>query len=628
MAAIDFGNGANTATGDTVAQAFTKLQARLDAIGSGSGPSFSVAPSISPSTGTAGSTTFTGSPGTIANGSFASSRWLLAGAQGAIAIATGASVQPYLGGSLTYEVTASGSGGQAIGTSDTRTVSSPSTKAVKLLFVGDSIGTSGFMNSMKFSDQMTINNVSVSGTTIATQLARVQNGEFNSFYDPTKTCVAVIQVGTNTVATGPTGSAAYAQTTQMITLLKQIGFYVMVVTILPRTDAYFLGNSSYEAQRQSYNSLVRANSGGADLVFDFAADTFMGDSANVNSNTSIYADGLHPTGQGITRETLVYNDPIASLAVKPPRVGVSAVWLDTASISQAENAGTYTYVVRRNYAGPALSVSATFDKGTTDAADYSTGSIPSGLTANFAAGALTANITIGVAADSNVEPDETFSLTIVAPSGHLLLNPSTAYGSVLNDDSSTGVSIASLSQSGVTYAAGKFGQAQASGVSTVPTTVADASPNKTIEFWFKTGGGTQTEVVCGSDGAFYLGIYNGQAYLNVYGNGTYQAYAGPNVNDGAWHHYAAVFAASSTTFYIDGVARGTINYGLNSGTAPIGIGGFANGNFKWGGLVDDFTVWSGLRYTANFTPPTAPYSGGATNMLALYHLDGTPDGVK
>lgn len=73
-------------------------------------PSFSVAPSISPGSGTAGTTTFTATDGTVLNGSVTGRRWLLNSA----AIGTGATVSPQASGSLILENTATGTNGSTI----------------------------------------------------------------------------------------------------------------------------------------------------------------------------------------------------------------------------------------------------------------------------------------------------------------------------------------------------------------------------------------------------------------------------------------------------------------------------------------------------------------------------------
>lgn len=104
-------------------------------------PSFTVAPSISPAGGAVGQL-FTGSDGTIANGTVASRRWLLNGAP----VSTATTYLSTTGGSLVYEVTASGPGGSAVGTSVSVTISAASLRSAAVAGMapeGSSVVTAG-----------------------------------------------------------------------------------------------------------------------------------------------------------------------------------------------------------------------------------------------------------------------------------------------------------------------------------------------------------------------------------------------------------------------------------------------------------------------------------------------------
>ena len=90
-------------------------------------PAFTAQPSISPTSGTVGQT-FTGTDGTITNGSVSARQWLLNGT--AISGATGATYVSQAAGSLTYQVTATGSTSPAaVETSSAATVTAAATPA-------------------------------------------------------------------------------------------------------------------------------------------------------------------------------------------------------------------------------------------------------------------------------------------------------------------------------------------------------------------------------------------------------------------------------------------------------------------------------------------------------------------
>jgi hypothetical protein len=73
-------------------------------------------------------------------------------------------------------------------------------------------------------------------------------------------------------------------------------------------------------------------------------------------------------------------------------------------------------------------------------------------TVAFAAGSLTATVTIDPSADLTVEPDETVILTVTAGSGYSVGVPSSATGTITNDDTDVSVAVApsSVSEDGAT----------------------------------------------------------------------------------------------------------------------------------------------------------------------------------
>jgi len=77
-----------------------------------------------------------------------------------------------------------------------------------------------------------------------------------------------------------------------------------------------------------------------------------------------------------------------------------------------------------------------------------------------------------------------------------------------------------------------------------------------------------------------------------------------------WHHVALTRNSSNVmTFWIDGIARGTVSGQSGDhvwGTVGAGeYGGFAAEH--WPGHIDDMRWTAVCRYTSNFTPPTAPF---------------------
>lgn len=95
-----------------------------------SAPSFTTQPSISPGSGTAGTTAFTATNGVASNTTSYSRRWLLNGSS----ISTAGFVTPQAGGSLVLEVTATGPGGSTIANSAAVTVAAQDTTPAPPVF--------------------------------------------------------------------------------------------------------------------------------------------------------------------------------------------------------------------------------------------------------------------------------------------------------------------------------------------------------------------------------------------------------------------------------------------------------------------------------------------------------------
>ncbi|MEZ4968719.1 MAG: hypothetical protein R2814_03480 [Flavobacteriaceae bacterium] len=100
------------------------------------------------------------------------------------------------------------------------------------------------------------------------------------------------------------------------------------------------------------------------------------------------------------------------------------------------DAGTTAFVFTASRTGATTSAaSATFTvtAGSANAADFG-GAFPSGPV-NFAAGSATANFTVNVSGDTAVEPNETFTVTLSAPSAGYTIGTAAATGTINNDDS-------------------------------------------------------------------------------------------------------------------------------------------------------------------------------------------------
>jgi len=90
------------------------------------------------------------------------------------------------------------------------------------------------------------------------------------------------------------------------------------------------------------------------------------------------------------------------------------------------------------------------------------------------------------------------------------------------------------------------------------------------------------------------------------------------VTAGVWHHVALTRDGSTLRMFLDGVlteSRTTTSTIASnaSGSLHIGSGWYAPASRSFTGYIDELRIVKGTAvYTANFTPPTAPFSSGGS----------------
>ena len=110
-----------------------------------------------------------------------------------------------------------------------------------------------------------------------------------------------------------------------------------------------------------------------------------------------------------------------------------------------------------------------------------------------------------------------------------------------------------------------------------------------------------------------LAITPSSGNVQVYSASSFCINAGSTAfSTGVWYHIALSRAGGDWRIYRDGTeyaiaaGQGARSFGFNSRSMYVGSAG--NGTNGINGRVDEFRITKGVaRYTANFTPPTAPF---------------------
>lgn len=350
-------------------------------------PVFTTQPSISPSSGTAGATTFTASDGAASNATSYTRRWLLSGT----AIGIGGTVLPQSAGSLVLEVTATGLGGSAVANSAAVTVAasgptptptpipSPSitqtsvpTKhpftwtvaenaayqpgmswnvqratdtnfvpqpPANIVIVGDSwptnqAGYTGYYYSQRNTQQPFIKNIAVGGTGIAD--VEEQEGDIIAM-NP-----RILHYGTgrnDLLIDGDDGTAAANRRLASAARVKAACPLVAISfeTLTPNTAGSDETDARYETARAAYNTRMRAavSEGLIAAVVDFAGNATLNNPANWVPGTAagpnvISTDGLHLQGDPAT-------EPNSGFGIAYP---IFAATIDALITASARPAGT------------------------------------------------------------------------------------------------------------------------------------------------------------------------------------------------------------------------------------------------------------------------------------------------
>ncbi len=158
-----------------------------------------------------------------------------------------------------------------------------------------------------------------------------------------------------------------------------------------------------------------------------------------------------------------------------------------------------------------------------------------------------------------------------------------------------------------------------SGDRATATGVPDLGDDFTIECWvYSTATGNRGIVSSidnvgswGSNGYWSFGIYGGYPSLQIDG-GSYSG-ASTSLSTNQWVHIAVTRTSNTIRYFINGTVDSTTVSNSLTLKNPSGvvIGSSPNNNYiyNYTGYIQDLRIANECKYTANFTPPTAPLEG-------------------
>jgi hypothetical protein len=134
----------------------------------------------------------------------------------------------------------------------------------------------------------------------------------------------------------------------------------------------------------------------------------------------------------------------------------------------------------------------------------------------------------------------------------------------------------------------------------------------TIEAWFYRTSTAQFEIAsCGNPGADGFFFTSNTSAINFgTGSAVVLASSSTSLALNVWTHIAVTRSSNVTRVFANGIAGATTTNALNNlnSTTVFRVGANRAVNAFATGYIDEFRITKGVaRYTANFTPPTAPF---------------------
>jgi hypothetical protein len=155
----------------------------------------------------------------------------------------------------------------------------------------------------------------------------------------------------------------------------------------------------------------------------------------------------------------------------------------------------------------------------------------------------------------------------------------------------------------------------------------------TFEAWVKSpvGANMGLNLIFGLPGStdMWLGLSGGYPAFAVGGSGGNTATSSTAINDGKWHHIAAVRTSGTKNLYVDGILVGTqANANALTPNSTLEVGSY-NGGYNFNGQIDEVKIYNtGLTQAQVAASMTACATGSETGLVLYYNFeDGAGSGI-
>lgn len=277
-----------------------------------------------------------------------------------------------------------------------------------------------------------------SSTGTANILLRVTDASTGpgQYFEAETLTINVIAAPTVTIAVAPAAVSEDGATNLVYTVTRSAAS-ASPLTVNLTTSGTATAGTDYTGNAASVT--IPANATSATVTIDPTADTVVEPDETVI--LTIAAGAGYVIGAPSSATGTILNDdvPAASITVAPASV-----------LENGPDNLVFTVALNAASASP-VTVNYTVGGTATNGADYA----PIGTTVLFPAGTTSQTIIVNPNSDGTIEPDETVILTLAAGAGYTVGTPSTATGTILNDD------FPSVAVSSVTVAEGNSGTTSA-----------------------------------------------------------------------------------------------------------------------------------------------------------------------